>query len=201
MPTPKKISFPTINYGLPKDLGECVSRDVELLQQVCWEDFIKTRQQGGELADPNNVENHSVHQLLRHYKNHGVPVKLATPKWDISRLYEALTQGAHKLCNNHLEFLSKEFVEMIQKAQWVVLPASMALELEGLRLSPPGVVSQRDRRPRWIYDYTWSGVNTETLPLAAKESMQFGHALERILRKIILADPRARTSSVKQDGP
>ena len=32
-----------------------------------------------------------------------------------------------------------------------------------------------------------SGVNTETLPLAAKETMQFGHALEQILREIILA--------------
>ncbi len=29
----------------------------------------------------------------------------------------------------------------------------------------------------------------DTLPLAAMESMQFGHALDRILRKILLADP------------
>ena len=78
---------------------------------------------------------------------------------------------------------------MIQKGQWVVMPASVALELEGIRLSLPGVVPQRDRHPRWICDYTWSGVNTETLPLVAKESMQFGHALERILREIILANP------------
>ena len=70
-----------------------------------------------------------------------------------------------------------------------MLPATMALELEGVCLSPPGVVPQRDRRPRWICDYTWSGVNAETLPLAAKEAMQFGHALERILREILLANP------------
>ena len=30
----------------------------------------------------------------------------------------------------------------------------------------------------------------ETLPLAALESMQFGNALDRILREIIMADPR-----------
>ena len=71
----------------------------------------------------------------------------------------------------------------------MVMPASMALELEGISLSPPGVVPQRDRSPRWICDYTWSGVNAETLPLAAKESMQFGHALEQIFREIILANP------------
>ena len=38
-------------------------------------------------------------------------------------------------------------------------------------------------------DYSWSDVNAETLDLAAKESMQFGHALDRILREILLSDP------------
>ena len=78
---------------------------------------------------------------------------------------------------------------MIQKGQWVVLPASMAPELKELRLLPPGVVPQRDRRPQWICNYTWSGVNTEMIPLVAKELKQFGHILERILREIILANP------------
>ena len=79
---------------------------------------------------------------------------------------------------------------MINKQQWVILPASEVMDLPGLRLSPPGCVPQRDRRPRWICDYSWSDVNAETLALAAMESMQFGHALDRILREILLADPR-----------
>ena len=65
----------------------------------------------------------------------------------------------------------------------------MALELEGIRLLPPGVVEQREQRPRWICDYTWSQVNEDTLPLVALEAMQFGHALERILWEILLANP------------
>ncbi|KAK1732369.1 hypothetical protein QTG54_016948 [Skeletonema marinoi] len=73
--------------------------------------------------------------------------------------------------------------------QWVVLPVSAVKDLPGLRISPPGVIPQRDRRPRWIVDYSFSGVNAETLPLAAIEAMQFGHALDRILREILLADP------------
>ena len=64
----------------------------------------------------------------------------------------------------------------------------MAKQLNNLRISPPGVVPQRGRRPRWICDYTWSNVNQETIPLAAMEAMQFGHALERILREILLAN-------------
>jgi len=89
----------------------------------------------------------------------------------------------------HLEFLHEEFVDMIAKSQWVVLPAEAVADLPGLRISPPGVVPQRDRRPRWICDYTWSQVNQETLPLAPLESMQFGHALDRILRELLLSDP------------
>ncbi|KAL7534141.1 hypothetical protein ACHAWF_004731, partial [Thalassiosira exigua] len=45
------------------------------------------------------------------------------------------------------------------------------------------------RHPRWICDYSWWDVNNETLTLAAMESMQFGHALDRILRKILLSNP------------
>ena len=78
---------------------------------------------------------------------------------------------------------------MILKSQWVVLPAEDVASLPGLRISPPGVGPQQDRRPRWICDYTWSEVNKDSLPLAPLEAMQFGHALDRILRELILADP------------
>ena len=78
---------------------------------------------------------------------------------------------------------------MILKSQWVVLTAEDMAHLSGLHISPPGVVPQQDRRPRWIYDYTWSKVNKDSLPLAPLEAMRFGHALDRILRELILADP------------
>jgi hypothetical protein len=51
------------------------------------------------------------------------------------------------------------------------------------------MVPQQERRPRWIVDYSWWNVNQETLLLAAIEAMQFGHALDRILREILLANP------------
>ena len=78
---------------------------------------------------------------------------------------------------------------MTKKEQWIVLPASAVENLPNIRLSPPGCVPQRNRRPRWICDYSWSDINKETIDLAAKESMQSGHALDRILREILLADP------------
>jgi len=53
----------------------------------------------------------------------------------------------------------------------------------------PRCLPQRERRPRWICDYSWWDVNADTLSLAAMEAMQFGHALDRILREILLANP------------
>ena len=44
---------------------------------------------------------------------------------------------------------------MIEKGQWVVLPYLVAKGLPGLRLSPPGVKVERDRRPRWLGDYSF----------------------------------------------
>ena len=125
-----------------------------MLKRVGWENFVKARRQSGDISDLNNVERHPARRLLAHYKHRGVPVKLSTPRWGRSKLRAALARGAHQSCNAHLDFLNKEFVDMIHKGQWVVLPATMSLELEGVRLSPPGVIPQRDRRPRWICNYT-----------------------------------------------
>jgi hypothetical protein len=79
---------------------------------------------------------------------------------------------------------------MVQKDQWIVLPFELVKELFDLRLSPVGVVPQHDRRPRIIVDYSFSGVNAETEKSAPAEAMQFGKALERIIRQIVLSDPR-----------
>ena len=79
---------------------------------------------------------------------------------------------------------------MIEKGQWMVLPYKAVRNLPNLRLSPIGVVPQRERRPRTIVDYTFFGVNDETIPLTAPESMQFGKALHRIIQAIVRADPR-----------
>ena len=61
---------------------------------------------------------------------------------------------------------------MIAKGKWLLPPVHTVKDLPGLRLSPPVVIPQRDRHPRWIYNYSWWGVNDDTLPLAAMRSMQ-----------------------------
>jgi hypothetical protein len=79
---------------------------------------------------------------------------------------------------------------MIQEGHWTLLPASQVLHLRNLRLSPLGVVPQRDRRPRTISDYTFYQVNNDTSPLVPLDAMRFGHTLRCLLLHIIRANSR-----------
>ena len=72
----------------------------------------------------------------------------------------------------------------------MLLPHEEVKDLPGLRLSPLGVVPQRERRPRIIVDYSFYGINGDTVPLAPIEAMQFGKANERLWSKILHAHPR-----------
>ena len=79
----------------------------------------------------------------------------------------------------------------MKRVFWIVLPIEDAVGLNGLRLSPAGLITQRDRRDRIVIDYTWSGVNEATCRLDPN-SMQFGHALQQILQ--ILTSFRSEVS-------
>jgi len=96
---------------------------------------------------------------------------------------------------------TKQFVDMILKGQWIVLPYKDVKNIPWLCLSPPGVNPQWGCCPRWIVMDRWLlllwseqrhscyGVNDDTIPLIKKESMQFGHALNCLLQEILLANP------------
>ena len=184
--------------ALPSELGKCVSDDDALLSELGWVKFVQRKRGTGDLGTLDL--NHPAKRLLQLYKERGAPAKMQQSSWSPSKLKQALSRGPHKSCYEFLDFLQQEFVDMISKGQWVILPFDSVKHLPGLRLSPPGCVPQRDRRPRWICDYTFSGVNEETLELFAKESMQFGHALDRLLREILLADPKlGETYLIKVD--
>ena len=173
---------------MPADLGEYVQRDAALLAKLGWKVFCSSRRRR---SDFNNLVHmkHPARQLLQHVKTNGVPVILKSAPWSQQQCDDAVRRGPHKSCLEFVDFLEEEFVDMIGKDQWVVLPYKSVKHLENLHISPPGVVPQRDRRPRWICDYSFSGVNEDTADVAPAEAMQFGHALERILREILLADP------------
>ena len=177
------------SVGVPPELGKLIERDSRLVQELGWEEFVRRRRQRGDLTEMENVD-HPARSLLRRYHARGVPVVTHEGRWSEEKLRQAVKRGPHPSANLHLEFLFTEFLQMINNKQWVILPYSVAKSLKNLRISPPGVVPQRDRRPRWIGDYTWSGINPDTIPIVPQESLQYGRALERFLRQILLADPK-----------
>ena len=115
---------------------------------------------------------------------------MQTIPWTTARLWEAARRGSHKSAKEEIAFVCQEMLDFCEQGFWTVLPLDVAMTLPHLRLSPLGVVPQRNRRSRLIVDYTYSGVNPETAKLAPPEAMQFGRALNRVLFKIAHADPR-----------
>ena len=112
-----------------------------------------------------------------------------TGEWTEGERLAALERGPHKSATEHTPFLRKEFASRVEKCQWMVLPYLVAKRLPGLRLSPPGVKVERDRKPRWLGDYSYYKTNSETLPVACLSTMQYIHALDRLLREIVFAGP------------
>jgi hypothetical protein len=110
---------------------------------------------------------------------------MKTAQLPTAKIDSTIKRGPHKSALKELLFLWQEFAAMMRKGQWTVLPASLARKLKGIRISPVDIVPQRDRRPRTIVDYSFYAVNDDTLPIAPCQSMQFVHALNRILRVIL----------------
>ena len=126
----------------------------------------------------------------------GAPAVLSTKPWSQRLLEARIRRGSHQSCLEFLDFLREELLDFTKKGFWLVLPYRMVQLLQslghllGLRVSPMGVVPQRNRRPRLIVDLSFYDVNRDTLNFAPKEAMQFGRTLERILYQIRHANPR-----------
>jgi len=102
-----------------------------------------------------------------------------------------MRRGSHPSAK-HLfaEFLQEEMLDMASRKYWTVVPYHAVRRLPSLKISPAGVVPQRNRRPRTIIDYTFSGVGPATLQVASPHAMQFGRAFQRVIERIVYANPR-----------
>ena len=172
-------------------LGEYVYKySQELRLAPSWRAFVKSRQGSPNLhPDIKNIP-HSAAPLLEHLRKRGIPVLMKDKPWSLREKDEAVHRGPHPSAKTiYSQFFRQEMMDMCEKNYWVVLPYSQVRHLEELRISPPGVVPQKDRRPRTIVDYTFSKVNDNTVPLAPNQAMQFGRAPQRIVAKTFLANP------------
>ena len=70
----------------------------------------------------------------------------------------------------------------------MVLPYFLYKELPGLRIGPLEVKEERDWRPRWIGDYSYSNIKSDHLPISAMYAIQYGWDLYRLIRKVVISD-------------
>ena len=171
-------------------LGELVNKLSSTLSSLSWTSFVNATRGRSCIAPLVDSLPHPASSLLEELRRVGAPIVYTTPEWSLEQRDAAMARGSHKSASEHLEFLEEEMVDMVNKRYWIVLPYSMVRTLPDLRISPLGVVPQRGRRPRIIVDYSFYGLNAETTKLARPEAMQFGGTLERVLRKILQADPQ-----------
>jgi len=181
------------------ELGKIIRKQSELFVTKDWRSFVHSVRGRGDLQpDMMALQNHSARRLIKHLAEKGAPVVLTTAPWSESQIESTLKRGPHKSCRDHLDFLREEILDFVRKGFWTLLPYRLwkkKMKAEGgsmrrLRLAPPGIVPQRERRPRLIVDYTFYYLNQDTLELAPEEAMQFGRALERVLYRVRYANPR-----------
>ena len=88
---------------------------------------------------------HPAARLLGRINYNGVSCVLTTEPWSRDLLDERFNRGAHTSVTEHAEFLGEEFSDFMKKGFWLLLPYDQVKDLPGLRLSPIGVVPQRQR--------------------------------------------------------
>ena len=119
---------------------------------------------------------HRAARLLDHLRLRGASVTLATALWTLAQKQRAITWGPHKSSRGEREFVHNEIHDFCTQGYWIVLPFSVVQHWPSLRISPLGVVPQRNRRPRLIVDYTFSALNQETVKLPpTKQCNSDGH--------------------------
>ena len=128
-----------------KELSKCVVRDAVLLQKFGWEKIVQRHRPRGDFALLDNVH-HSAQRILKGYKTKRVSVRFSTEPWFNKKVDASLSWGAHQSCDKSIEFLCEEFVDMINKGQFVVLPANVARKLPGFRALLMEVIPQERQR-------------------------------------------------------
>ena len=160
-----------------------------LLREVGWHRTCLRMRRSDIPCDVPQLQ-HTAAPRLDRIRRNGVPVVLKNDPWTPEILEERCHRGPHKSAFEYQEFLREEFLDFVRKGFWMVLPYSKVKNLPGLRLSPLGVVPQDGRRPRVIVDYSFYGLNAETVPLSSPKSMQFGRTTKRLQQMVASANPR-----------
>jgi hypothetical protein len=172
-------------------LGKYVEDMARKFEQTGWHGVLRRTRNRGDLRPVIENSHQPAIGLLKHLGKHGTPVLMHTPPWSAELRKERLDCGSHKSCEEHFSFLCEEMLDFALSGFWTLLPYRLVKDMVNLRLSPLGIIPQRNRRPRLIVDYSFWGINDDTVKLSPAGAMQFGRALGRLLFRIRHANPRS----------
>ena len=171
-------------------LGEFISMDEDYLNRNSWVDLFHRVKGRSNFATKLQQLRHPARHLLQRYAREGVPVLVSSEPWTLERKDAAMLRGNHPSTAAFSSFITDEMTDMRSKGIFILLPYASLRHFKSLRISPLGCMPQRERRPRIINDYTFSGVNPATVKMAHQEAMQWGRTLHRILWYTFTADRR-----------
>ena len=189
----------TANQGGPSNiveskidvLGEFINSDtVSFLAHGSWERLFHDVKGRSNFTHHLRRLPHRAAFFLDRYARAGVPVVLSSAPWTLQQKDDAIRRGNHPSVQAFQDFIAEEMTDMRRKGIFTILPYGLLRGHPALRISPLGCVPQRERRPRIINDYTFSGVNPSSTKLAPPEAMQWGRTFHRILWYIHTADQR-----------
>jgi hypothetical protein len=146
-----------------------------------WSSFVAEFRGRSYLSPDLDSVDHPAADLLRLWRDEGVPALSSSPPWCGDLKDTLIERGCHRSATEHADFLREEMAEFIENRFWTVLPYRLVRELPQLQLSPAAVKEERERKPRILCDHSWYPVNETTLPHAPPEAMQFGGTLGRLL--------------------
>ncbi|KAI2506960.1 adenylate kinase [Fragilaria crotonensis] len=173
-------------------LGKLAMTTAQRVRKYGWEARVRNARGESNLASSVRRLPHRAARLLDHLRKRGASMVSASGPWGTTLCDTAVHRGSHKSAHLDRAFVFEEMLDFCAQGYWAVLPYSEVRHWTALRVSPFGAaVPQRDRRPRQIVDYSFSGVNDDTVRLAPREAMQFlERALQQVLARIVRADPR-----------
>jgi hypothetical protein len=174
----------------PGELGKFATMAARDLQRLGWFPFVRARQCYSSLnTQQYGSLQHPVMPYLQHLATHGVPAPSQSKPWPYSRNFQAYVRGPHvSAAHLYKPFVLEDMFNMVREGYWCVLPFTAVAHMSKLKLSPAGVVPQRERRPRIILDYSFpphDNVNSASLPIAPTHAMQFGKAFQRLIQRIV----------------
>ena len=189
---------PKITYNLPKktqapkpyippELGKSAKRFASRANSV---GFFQACVEARGPHEPNNLpqNQHPVTALLEHMRVYGVPIKIERGMTD-AKLTRSIRYGAHSSATKKTTFVRKELQEQAQAGRIALFPLRAVRHLPRLWLSPLAATPQRGRKPRLIYEFSWSGLNEAVTQVSHKEAMRFGKDLYRVIDCILTSPP------------